>query len=202
MSAYHSYTDAELTGLLKSGDERAFERLYRVYSLPILKKLIRLVKDEVLAEELLQDVFLKIWEGRENIDPERSFRAYLYRIAQNLVTDLFRRAANDRKLMAHLINASTELYHPFVEKENEAEIRSLLQTAIDILPPQRRKIYTLCKVEGKTYEEVSVLLGISTSTISDHIVKATKMLNKYGSSHEIAMILVTAATIAAVNNFF
>jgi len=191
-------SEKELLMELSQGNERAFEKLYRLYSLRIFKKLLKLVKQEEIAEELLQDVFLKIWEKRETIDPEKSFRSYLFRIAQNLVTDLFRRAAYDRKLLEHLIAATTELYNPIEEKYNSVEGNAILQQAIDTLPPQRRKIYMLCKIEGKSYEEVSNLLGISTSTISDHIVKATKSLKLYFSSNELALIILASAVIASL----
>jgi len=187
--------EKQLLERLKSGDEKAFERLYWNYSPQIFRKLLKLVKKEEIGEELLQDVFLRIWEKRETIDTEKSFRSYLYRIAQNLVTDLFRRAAYDRKLLDHLIAASTELYNPIEDKINTEGGNAVLQLAIDTLPPQRRKVYTLCKIEGKSYEEVSVLLGISTSTISDHIVKATKSLKVYFSSNEIALVALISSVI-------
>jgi len=190
--------EKELLSQLKLGNEEAFEQLYHIYSLQIFKKLLRLVKQEEVTKELLQDVFLRIWEKREMIDPDKSFRAYLYRIAQNLVVDLFRRAAYDRKLLEHLIAATTELYNPIEEVSNLNDSNAILQHAIDSLPPQRRKIYTLCKIEGKSYDEVSQLLGISTSTISDHIVKATKSLKIHFATNEMAVIILAATVLSSL----
>lgn len=198
MSVIVPLHEKELLSQLQSGNEKAFEQLYRTYSLQIFKKLLRLVKQEEVAKELLQDVFLRIWEKRETIDPDKSFRAYLYRIAQNLVTDLFRRAAYDRKLLEHLIAATTELYNPMEDASNLKDGNAMLQQAIDSLSPQRRKIYTLCKIEGKSYEEVSQMLGISASTISDHIVKATKSLKTYFATNEVAVIILAASVLSSL----
>ena len=190
--------EKELLSQLQSGNDKAFEQLYRIYSLQIFKKLLRLVKQEEVAKELLQDVFLRIWEKRETIDPDKSFRAYLYRIAQNLVTDLFRRAAYDRKLLEHFIAATTEFYNPIEDAFNIKDGNTTLQHAIDSLSPQRKKIYTLCKIEGKSYEEVSMMLGISKFTISDHIVKATKSLKRYFASNEVAVIILAASVLSSL----
>lgn len=191
-----SIHEKHLLSQLRSGNEKAFEQLYHLYSLPIFKRLLRLVKQEEIAKELLQDVFLRIWEKRESIDPEKSFRAYLYTIAQNLVTDLFRRAAYDRKLLDHLIQGSTALYDLPEDSSIVNENNAILQKAIDSLSPQRKKIFVLCKIEGKSYEEVSQLLGISPSTISDHIVKATKAIKLYFASNEIAVVILTASLMS------
>ena len=190
--------EKELLSSLQLGNEDAFEQLYRIYSLQIFRKILSLVKEEEIAEELLQDVFLRIWEKRESIDPEKSFRSYLYCIAQNLVTDLFRRAAYDRKLLDHLVVATTELYNPIEDRLDLIDGETVLQQALNSLSPQRRKIYMLSKIDGKSYKEISSLLGISTSTINDHVVKGTKSLKMYLASNEIAVIIFTAAVLFSI----
>lgn len=193
MSIYSSINilqEKELLLLLKKGDQQAFKSLYDFYSTKILKKLIKLIKDEEVAKELLQDIFLKIWEKRENLDPDKNFSAYLFRITENLVTDLFRRAAFEKKLMAHLVNISTELYNHTEEVMNYKEGRAILQQAIDTLPPQRKKIFTLCKIEGKSYEEAGKLLGISSGTVNDHMVKAARAVKKHYLKSDMALILL------------
>ena len=190
MNGQFLQNDQDLMVRLKSGDKKAFAALYNLYAEQIFKRLIRLVKHESIAEELLQDVFMRIWENLENIDLEKPFGAYLYRIAQNLVIDLFRRAAYEKQLLDYLIEGMTELYNPVEESEHEAEVKHLLQQAIDALPAQRRKVYILCKLEGKTYAEASQLLGMTVSTVSDHIVKANKALAIYAANQKISIVLL------------
>ncbi len=194
MTTYRAYTDQDLAVLLNQGDRDAFKQLYLIYSPRIYKKILQLVKQPAIAEELLQDVFVKIWEKRGYIDAEKSFQSFLYRIAQNLVTDLFRRLALDRKMMESFIAEASDAYIPFDESA-EIETKQLLQKALNILPAQRKKIYTLIKIEGKTYEEVSNLLGISTSTVNDHVVKATKTLRTYFNANDAATIALIAVFI-------
>ena len=187
--------EKELLIRLNHGDERAFEKLYELYSVRILKKLIRLLKDEEIAKELLQDIFLKIWEKRATIDPEKSFRSYLFRIAENQVTDLFRRSLYDRKLLDHLIAVSTELCYNTEEAIDYQESSAVLKQAIATLPPQRKKIFTLCKIEGKSYEEVAKMLDISVGTVNDHMVKAIRMVRKHFAADDVALILLAASII-------
>jgi len=187
--------EKELLQCLCHGDEQSFEVIYRHYIDAIYRRLLYLVKSEELAEELAQDIFMRIWDKRACIDTEKSFRSYLYSIAQNLVTDYYRRLAVDRKLQQHLISTTTESYNPIdLHYQAEGE-RHLLHKAIDCLPEQRRKVYTLVKLEGKSYEEVSELLGISASTIRDHIVKGTKAIRLSLLKNEVAMILIVASAI-------
>jgi RNA polymerase sigma-70 factor (ECF subfamily) len=180
-----------LVMLLSKGDERAFEKIYHLYSERLLGNLIKIVKSETLACELLQDTFVKVWSNRQKLDPNQSFRSYLFRIAANLTYDFFRKAARDNKLQSALISASTYIYDGDEEGIYSNENVQLLHEAINALPEQRRLVFQLIKLEGKSYIEVSRLLHISTSTISDHIVKATKSIRKQmGSSHVTAISIL------------
>ncbi|MBL4678576.1 MAG: sigma-70 family RNA polymerase sigma factor [Mucilaginibacter sp.] len=193
MSFIRLVNEKELMECLQHGDEVAFETLYRHYVDPIFRKVYYLTKSAEIAEELTQDVFLKIWERRELVDPERSFGAFLHRIAQNLIIDLYRRLAHDRVLRDHLISSVSELYDPAAADTD----RQWIQQALESLPAQRKKVMALVKIEGRSYQEVSDLLGVSTSTIRDHVVKGTKSLKAYLVNNELALITVTASIIAA-----
>ena len=180
--------EKELLLLLLNGNEQAFEKIYRLYSSRLYGNLLKLVKSETEAQEILQDVFLKIWENRQNIDIEKSFRSYLFKIAENKVVDFFRKVARDKKREAELISLATNEYVPVEELLQSDEKAAILQKAIDSLPPQRQQVFRLCKLEGKSYKEVSEQLGISVSTISDHIVKATKSIRDYFENNEQALL--------------
>lgn len=181
------------------GDKQAFTVLYRKYSPQLYTSFLRLVKCEDTAKEILQDAFLKLWELRATIRPEKSFRAFLYKVAENLVYDYFRKVARDKRLENHLIAVATTHYHHPDELLVFNESQRLIQQAIDHLPPTRKKIFTLCKIEGKSYDEIAGLLSISTSTISDHMVKANRFLKSYLHQHAditiafVAWFLLTAA---------
>ena len=168
--------EKELIIAMQEGNELAFEKLYLLYSARLFGRLLRLVKSEVDSKEILQDVFLKLWEKRASIDPENSIRSYLFKIAENKVYDFFRKVARDRNIQARLIAISTNNYELIENFKSDDEKLIALESTIQNIPPQRQQVFRLCKLEGKSYKEVSELLGISVSTISDHIVNATKFI--------------------------
>lgn len=178
---------------LQQGSEQAFTQLYDKFSKQLYRNIVRLVKDEDIAEELLQDLFLKIWEGREKINPEKSFKSFLYKVAENLVYAHFHKIAKDNRIIARLVISYTEFdtyaEDAIISNKNHA----LLKKAIENLSPQRKFIYMRCKLEGKSYEEVSSELGISVSTISDHIEKGNKVVKKYFHLNQDIAIIVLAS---------
>lgn len=184
--------EKDLVILLTQDDEVAFERLYNFYSGRLLGYLLKFVKSETLAGEILQDSFVKIWNSRHHIDPDQSFPAYLFRIAENLVYDFFRKAARDKKLQKELIDISSVQCNDVEEALCSKENVRLLQLVIDALPPKRRQVFQLIKIEERSYEEVSGLLNISASTISDHIVKATKFVREKLEDYHINAIIILA----------
>lgn len=169
-------TDRDLIIRLKADDIIAFEALYNKYKFHVATNLLRLVKSETVAEDLLHDLFIKIWENKQLIDPDQSFKSYLFRIAHNMVIDFFRKAARDQKLQQHILLNSSLIYSHIEEMLHDKEKRFLLEKAMDELPPQCRLVFQLCKIEGRSYEEVSEMLQISTNTISKHLVKARKQI--------------------------
>ncbi|MCX6337889.1 MAG: RNA polymerase sigma-70 factor [Bacteroidetes bacterium] len=170
------YDEENLLKKLSHGDERAFEAIYKYYSPRIFANLLKLTKSETLAQEILQIVFIKLWDAREKIRLNTSFSAFLFKIAENKMYDFLRQSIRDQKRRDYLLIAASEKYTHIEEGLLSKENMNIILAAIESLPPQRKQVFKLCKIEGLSYEEVSVRLGISTSTISDHIVKATRSL--------------------------
>ena len=184
-------SERDLVLALQRGDEEAFETIYGLYSQRLFGRLLKLVKTEAQAQEILQDVFIKLWQYRHSLDPEKSFRSFLFKIAENKVYDFFRKAARDKVMEANLISLSTTNYINIEEYTRAEENLILLYKAIERLPPQRQQVFRLCKLEGRSYKEVSELLSISLSTISDHIVKATKAIKEYFYKQPPSTLLIT-----------
>lgn len=168
---------------LAAGDKEAFQAIYYHYAPRIYGKLLKLLHSEDLATELLQEVFIVVWQKHPLIDPTRSFRSYIFKIADNLAIDLFRKANRNTQLLNRLLDASIDHYTHTEERLEQKESAFLLQQAVDALPPQQKMVFTLCKLEGKSHDEVGRLLGISPSTVNNHIVKATRSLREYLASH-------------------
>lgn len=164
--------------LLKRGNYEAFDAIYTIYSPRILGRLIRLLSNEAVAEELLQDLFFRVWDKREQIDVDQSFRAYLFKIAQNLVYDHFRKQSVDERYRADFIRSYSEFYEHIEEDLIFKQTEKRLMQVIDNLPPQCRQVYILFKLEGKSYAEITSIMGISKSTINNHLTKANSILKK------------------------
>ena len=184
MASVIPYNEQQLLNGLRQGDQSCFDRLYHLYSERLYVNLLKLVKHPETAEEILQDIFIQVWEKRDTIEIHTSIRAYLFRIGENKVFDFYRKVRRDKLLYANVKATASEQYTHIEETLLFRENEQLLHAAVASLPPQRRQIFELCKLQGQTYEQVSNLLGISTSTVNDHIVKATRSVRQYFYSHD------------------
>jgi RNA polymerase sigma-70 factor (family 1) len=171
--------DITLIARFQNGDKAAFTELYKLYSKVLYLNLVKLVKSEELASEILQEVFVVLWEKRGSIEIQASFRSYLFRIGENKVSDFFRKAKRNKDLLVKIKAIASGHYSHIEEDIISREDFQIVKKAIDTLPPQRRQIFELCKLQGKSYNEVSSQLGISTSTINDHIVKGTRTIREF-----------------------
>ncbi len=162
---------------LSEGREQAFTLLYHKYSRPLYARIRHIIKCEETSKEILQDIFMRVWERRGQIDCERPFRPYIYRIAENKVIDHLRRVARDKKMTAYFVSSAMDVISDPTHQDPDYLL--WLEKALDQLPPTRKKVYTLSKLEAKSYTEIAKQLGISESTVSDHIVKANRTIKNY-----------------------
>ncbi|WP_149527340.1 RNA polymerase sigma factor [Sphingobacterium hotanense] len=177
VKTYEPYNDEQTLLLrLKSGDYQAFTQLYQRYSLRLLGRIIRLVKSEHTAEEILQTLFLKVWERRDQIDADKPLKPFLFTIAQNLVYDHFRRMALDERFRNEFIKQYAEDYQHIEEELTFKQTQENVMNAIKALPPQCQKVFILFKIEGKSYAEICETLNISKSTVNNHLTKANSLL--------------------------
>lgn len=188
MKSDFEINESKILLLLKNGDKSAFEFIYNKYSKRITIKLLQLLKSEALAQDVLQDVFLKIWENREMINPELSFNAYIFKIAKNLSLNIFRRSLLDQSYLSKLVN--DEDYNPIEEAIYKKEYHTILQEALNVLTPRQREIFVLHKVEGKSYKEISEHLNISSSAINHHLQSANKHLKLVLKPYLICLALL------------
>lgn len=183
--------DSELDYLhrLRNGDQRAFIYFYDIFKLPIYRKLLKMVRIKHLAEELTQDVFVRIWDKRALIDSEQSFKSYLYRIAQHILYDFYRKVARDERLQDEIRLLVLNEHNPTDDWLFLKETQNILDQAISSLPEQQRQIYTLCKMEGKSYKEVALELGISVHTISTHMTRASKKIQEFMTKYQNLILI-------------
>jgi RNA polymerase sigma-70 factor (family 1) len=180
---------------LKEGSEPAFNALYKLHSKMLLSNIRNLVKDNEIAKELLQDLYLKIWENREKIDTGKSFKSFLFTVAKNMVYDYLRRASLDKRAKVRLMTNAIEFYTHTEEALDYKESHALINVAVETLPAQCRQVYTLSKLEGKSHQEISLELGISVSTVNNHMVKANREVRAYLLRHGDLAIAFLVSTV-------
>ncbi len=158
------------------GDQAAFGTLYRHYRTPALKFCISLLKDPEEAENLVHDVFIKIWEKRALINPELNFSSYLFTCLRNMAFDYLKQVEKSQLLRQRYMERMGSVQS---EEAEDQEIRfSRLQTAINSLS-EKRKLILLLNVEGgKSYQEIAELLRISKNTVKNQLVKAKQLLRE------------------------
>lgn len=181
MEKNNEHTEKELLQLLRKGNEEAFKTIYNTQHSGIYNFLLKFTKNPALAADLVHDVFLKIWEAREQIDIKHSFAAYLYGIARNIAITQLNRASlydtiRDEILHRSSLNINSDKLLNAVEAR---QYEALLTQAVAHLPPQRREAFILCRQEGKTYEEAAALMGISRNTIKQHLSLAVQSIKDY-----------------------
>ncbi|WP_316838287.1 RNA polymerase sigma factor [Pedobacter nutrimenti] len=175
---------------LKSNDQAAFNELYRKYERKIFYNLSKLVHSNHIAAELHQDVFLKVWQSRSQLNTELPFEAFLVTIAKNMAIDFYRSTSRNKKLMDHLISLMTELHDPITDLMEAKDYRMILENAVSKLPPQRQLVFRYIKLEDKSYENAAVYFGVSVGTIKDHMAKAMAFLKEEMNNNKFDLLLL------------
>ncbi|MBS1521360.1 MAG: RNA polymerase sigma-70 factor [Bacteroidetes bacterium] len=196
-------SESEISTLLydlKRGSERAFERLYKMHSGILLANIRGLVKDQEVAREILQDLYVRVWENRASIDPSKSYKSFLFTVARNLVYDHFRKISLDQKKRSELMRTALTVYSHVEESILQKESEAVLTEAINHLPDQCRRVYQLSKIDGKSHKEISELLNISLATVNNHIVKANRQIRSFvlkqsGKTEQTELSLLLIATL-------
>lgn len=173
------YSENELVSMLKEGNESALEELFRRFEQKVFAYAFRFTRSKELAEETLQDIFIKVWEYREKLDVSLSFNALIYKIAKNTILNYLRRES--RQLMFRKeYGMSMESMRNFTEEKIFfEEYQQMTDRAIDHLTAQRQAIFKMSRNEGKSYEEIAAALGISKNTVRLQIIQSLKCIREF-----------------------
>jgi RNA polymerase sigma-70 factor (ECF subfamily) len=164
--------------LLRAGDIAAFGYLFEKYSKELHHFALRILKSQPDADEVVQDVFLKIWEKRRQIDPGQLFSPYLFTIALNNIRKKFLCKARENRFKVELYDELVLGTPEEPEEKNFANYLKMLDDQIDKLPEKRRQIFLMHKKEGLTVSEVSSYLNVSPKTVENQITAAIKAIRE------------------------
>ena len=173
------------------GNEKAFRKLYDTYRNDLYRFSLSMVVTKTFAEEIVQDVFLKLWMNRETLKSELSIRSYLFTITRNSTISFLKKAANNKKMREEIFYSSQK--HVFSTERfiREAELEIIKDEALELLTPRRRQIFEMSRNEDKSYEEIAIELGISPNTVRNQMSMALETLRNFLlNNHEIAIALL------------
>lgn len=166
--------DRELIKLLQKGNVEAFDSLFEVYSSKLFGFAVKYFKNEADAEELVQEVFVKVWENRQTLKSELSFKSYLFTIALNQIRKYFNKKAASLRYLDSLQNET--LTSDEVSNENFETALQKLNFIIGQMPPRRREIFIKSKQEGKSSKEIAAELNISVGTVDNQVSEALRFI--------------------------
>lgn len=192
-SAEQRLEEMGILAKLKAGDQAAFGHFYNQYHLQLHHRILHLVRQEIVAEELLQELFLKVWQKRHLIDPDQPFKAYLYRIAANMIADHYRQLARQLKIERNTDISELQLEDGNGETFPKDLALKAINEAMHTLSEQQRTVFTLSKIEGKSYQEISRQLNISNATIHTHLSRAVKHIREYIRIHHSSALGIAIA---------
>ena len=168
-----STEDTELLARIKSGDHDAFKKFFEAQHTFLYHFLLKKGISEQQAEDLVQQAFILIWEKRNEIDPHKSLRAYLFRIAYTRMLNLIR---DHSKFDDHTDTSTTHSRHSADSNLENRELAEAIETAIQSMPDKRQTVFRLCFIQGFTYNDAAEVLAVSTKTVENHMGLALKDL--------------------------
>ena len=171
MSDHNETSDRVLGGRIKASDDAAFEVLFYRYYEPLFRFVARRISAGESSKDVVQDVFARLWQNRAGINPDQPLNAYLYRIANNILIDQYRKREVRQAYAAR--HAGTT---PAVAPVEYFDVEENVLEAIGQLPEALRQTFVLSRFEELTYREIAVLLDVSVKTVESRMTRALKQL--------------------------
>ncbi|MCI2121452.1 MAG: RNA polymerase sigma-70 factor [Bacteroidales bacterium] len=163
---------------LRKGDSESFLELYDKYAGRIYNFISSILADKSLAEDMTQDCFMKVWEKRENIDPEGRFVAYIYTIARHFVYKETRKRLLGERFLSYEKANSNSAEDTTTNEMNRKYIEERIGKIIGGFPEAMKRIYLMNTREGKKPSQIAEELGISVKTVDTQLYRARKALRK------------------------
>lgn len=188
MRALKNYTEEKLVGMLKNGSIAAFDELYFRYVTRLESFSRTYLKNNVLCEEVIQEVFIQLWDKKDTLDEKLSIKAYLFQMVKHRIFNIFRNKVRELRL-DNEVKLDFYSANPVEEWINFFELRDRAYEIIDGLPEVQKKIFKMSRIDGMKNEEISLELKISRRTVEHHIYLALKTLKNKLSPAEIGFLV-------------
>lgn len=182
--------EKELLERIANGDRQAFTTMFKHYHKYVYTAGRKLTHSSEMAEEVVQDIFLKIWLNREKLGDLQNFAAYLNRLVRNYSLNLLRQMAQHAKSVEIL--QRSEVDESTLEVLNHRETLKILDEALQALSPQQRKAYELCHLDGMRYSEAASAMNVSAETVHTHMKQALRKIRvhfrRYGMTYIMSVL--------------
>lgn len=180
-------TDRSTYNLNKPND---FERLFRTYYLGLKSYAQKMLKDPDQAEEVVQEVFFKLWEKRKDVSIDTSMKSYLFRAVHNHCLNIFKHQKVRENYKAHVESLPEEFQLDKTDSMIQTDIKEKILEGIALLPEQCGRIFRMNRLEGYKYREIAEKLGISQKTVEGQMSKAMKRMRKHLKDHMPLFLLL------------
>ena len=179
---------------IAGGDEHCFNIIFNRYRNQLFTYLFKVTKSKEIAEEIVLDVFLKLWQGREVVAEIENLDRFLLKVAHNKAIDFFRAARRNPKVQEEvwdLINA-IQAYETADKRLMEKDFDDMVWAAVKQLSPQRQKVFQLNKNKDLTYNDIAKELNLTTHTVRNHLAASIKFIRQYILKNDVLPILLAA----------
>ncbi|SDD25403.1 RNA polymerase sigma factor [Niabella drilacis] len=176
---------------LRNGDHEAFLEIYERHSALLYNFVRKYIQDQDTVADMVHDTFYNLWRSRERVKAEYPIKNYLYRIARNVVFKELEKQVKTADALANLQRQETLRVATTPVDHLGGAYRTLYEQALAQLPPQRKRIFQLCREEGLSHKEIARFLEISPNTVKEHMSLAMKSMKDYlAREHDIVMRLI------------
>lgn len=172
------HTEKELVGKLKGGDSFAFEVLFYKYRNKVKGFAQKMVPSQIDPEEIVQEVFVRVWLKKETINQDKDFQSYLFSIAKHLILDHLKSAVNRRLYFVEEHFQKDLMIEDGAEVTIPEDVEEKLLALVDQLPDRRKEIFSLSRFQGMSYKQIAERLNISENTVDSQIRNALAFLRK------------------------
>lgn len=175
--------------LIQTDDKNAINLLYARYSKRLFKFAFSYLKTEDDSLDVVQEVFVSVWENRKKLNADTNWEAYLFTVAKNTILSIFRKKISEKNYLDHLRQISIVSQNSNDEQLDYNYLSEKIQSLIDQLPEQRKLIFRMSKIEGQSNKAIAEKLNISVKTVEDHMTKARKFIKIKFDQHGLLAIL-------------
>jgi RNA polymerase sigma-70 factor (ECF subfamily) len=167
-------------------DSKAYALIYTCLYPPLYNYLLQMVKDEEVANDLLQELFIKLWDKRKQIGPVSNLRAYFFTASRSMAMNHFRRVKSQSARLEHFSQPITthSAEDVLMSKENNTALKSKMELALSSLPARQREVIHLKYFHGMEYQKIAEVTGIQYQSVINHVFRGLQTLRNEFKPHE------------------